>query len=58
MSNHDPYSDFLSSLFRNIGFVDRCRSCDISPLQRLWLLFPPTSLLQHPFPDVRRTVQD
>src|SRR5260370_12147730 len=29
-----------------------------SSLLRLQLLVRPTSLLQHPFPDVRRTVQD
>src|SRR5258706_4824725 len=33
-------------------------SFDIKPLQRFWTLLWPASLLQHPFPDVRRTVQN
>src|SRR5271169_6305338 len=34
------------------------RSADVRSLPRFWMLFRSTTLLQHPFPDVSRTVQD
>jgi len=53
---------FYLSPFTEIGFYKAIgHSCfiEVSRLRlRLWMFFWPTSFLQHPFPDVRRTVQD
>src|ERR1700719_51381 len=40
------------------ALVSRCHSCDIRQLQRFRMVFRSASLLQHPFPDVGRTVKD
>src|SRR5712664_2451035 len=43
--------------FLPLGFI--LFYIEVSRLRlRLWMFFLPTSLLQHPFPDVRRTMQD
>src|SRR5579864_9069952 len=53
---------FYLSPFTDIGFYKAIGySCFIEVTRlrlRLWMFFRPTSFLQHPFPDVRRTVQD
>jgi hypothetical protein len=53
---------FYLSPFTDIGFYKAIGySCFIEVTRlrlRLWMFFWPTSFLQHPFPDVRRTVQD
>src|SRR6266849_4403332 len=53
---------FYLSPFTEIGFYKAIgHSCfiEVSRLRLwLWMFFWPTSFLQHPFPDVRRTVQD